>query len=358
MIALAQVLRRHWPAYELKYGARLLPSHRRAVAALLSCRTPALGGQLYRCECGRQHYAYHSCNHRACPQCGHADATEWLNRQRRKLLPVPYYLITFTVPAQLRKLVRSNQKTLYPLLLRESAAALLEVGRDHKELGAQLGIMAVLQTWTRDLRYHPHVHCVVPAGGLSADRLRWVSPKRDGYFLPQSVLALRFRTRIKRALQQQNPSLLLQVAAAAWSLRWVVDVQPVGTGEPALKYLAAYVYRTAFSAQRILADDGQFITFSYKDSQMRTMRSVRLAAEQFLHRFLQHVLPGGLQRVRHFGFLSAAAKTRWQRICTLLDWRAPPPVPSVPSPPPQCPCCAKPMLLVGRLPRAPPCRCP
>ena len=146
MIPLAEVLRRHWPAYEQKYRARLLPSHRRAVAAILSCRTPALGGQLFRCECGQEHYVYHSCNHRACPKCGHADATEWLDRQRQRLLPVLYYLVTFTVPAQLRKIIRSNQKILYPLILREGAGALMDIGRDHKDLGAQLGLLAVLQT--------------------------------------------------------------------------------------------------------------------------------------------------------------------------------------------------------------------
>ena len=277
MIPLAAVLRRHWPAYERKYRARLLPSHRRAVAAILSCRTPALGGQLYRCDCGQEHYAYHSCNHRACPQCGHADATEWLERQRRKLLPVPYYLVTFTVPAQLRQVIRSHQKDLYPLLLRESAGALRDIARDHKDLGAQIGFLAVLQTWTRDLRYHPHVHCVVPGGGLSPDRLRWVSPKREGYFLPQSVLALRFRTRLRQALQQQHPQLYVQIPRAAWALDWVADVQPVGTGEPALKYLAAYVYRTAFSAERILADDGQTITFTYRDNQGRPRHRAPLA---------------------------------------------------------------------------------
>jgi hypothetical protein len=354
LIALAEVLRRHWPAYEQKYRARLLPSHRRAVAAILSCRTAALGGQLYRCDCGQQHYAYHSCNHRACPRCGHADATEWLNRQRHKLLPVPYYLVTFTVPAQLRKLIRSHQKTLYPMLLRQSAGALLDLGRDHKDLGGDLGFLAVLQTWTRDLRYHPHVHCVVPAGGLSADRLRWVSPKREGYFLPQPALGMRFRTRLKRALQQHHPQLFLQLPRAVWSLRWVVDVQPVGSGEPALKYLAAYVYRTAFSAERILADDGQSVTFTYKDSHDHRTRIVQLPAEQFLHRFLQHVLPYRLQRVRYFGFLSPAAKARWQRVRTLLDWQAPPLIPPSPRSAPLCPCCKKPMRWIRRLPRAPP----
>jgi hypothetical protein len=354
LIPLAEILRRHWPAYERKYRARLLPSHRRAVAALLSCRTPALGGQLYRCQCGRQHLAYHSCNHRACPRCGHADATQWLDRQRRKLLPLPYYLVTFTVPAQLRAVIRSHQKHLYPMLLRESAAALRDVAREHKDLGAEIGLLAVLQTWTRDLRYHPHVHCVVPAGGLSPDGLRWVSPRREGYFLPQAVLALRFRTRLKQALQQHHPLLFVQSPRAAWSLDWVADVQPVGTGEPALKYLAAYVYRTALSAERIVADDGQFVTFTYKDSKERCTRTLRLPPERFLHRFLQHVLPQGLQRVRHFGFLSAAAKAKWQRVCTLLDWHPPPPVPPPPTPAPTCPCCHQPMQLVAQLPRAPP----
>ena len=353
MIPLAAVLRRHWPAYERKYRARLLPSHRRAVAAILSCRTPALGGQLYRCDCGQEHYAYHSCNHRACPRCGHADATEWLERQRRKLLPVPYYLVTFTVPAQLRPVIRSHQKDLYPLLLRESAAALRDIARDHKDLGAQIGCLAVLQTWTRDLRYHPHVHCVVPGGGLSPDRRRWVSPKREGYFLPQAVLALRFRTRLRQALQQHHPQLYVQIPRAAWALAWVADVQPVGTGEPALKYLAAYVFRTAFSAERILADDGHTITFAYRDNQGRP-GTVRLSPERFLHRFLQHVLPRGLQRVRHFGFLSAAATAQWQRVQALLDWQPPPRTPAPPSPVPVCPRCHKPMALIGRLPRAPP----
>lgn len=353
MITLAEVLRRHWPAYERKYRARLLPSHRRAVAAILSCRTPALGGQLYRCNCGREHFAYHSCNHRACPQCGHADATQWLERQRRKLLPVPYYLVTFTVPAQLRKLIRSNQKSLYPMLLRQSVGALQDVAREHKDLGAELGLIAVLQTWTRDLRYHPHVHCVVPGGGLSFDGLRWVSPKREGYFLPQAALGMRFRTRLKQALQQQ-PQLFLQIPCAAWSLDWVADVQPVGTGEPALKYLAAYVYRTAFSAERILVDDGQLITFTYRHGKDRSTRTVRLCPEHFLHRFLQHVLPQGLQRVRHFGWLNAAAKARWQRVLSLFDWQPPTLSPPQPLPLPICPACKKPMLLIGTLPRAPP----
>ena len=264
-----------------------------------------------------------------------------------------YYLVTFTVPAQLRQIIRSHQKDLYPMLLRESAGALRDLARDHKDLGAQIGFLAVLQTWTRDLRYHPHVHCVVPGGGLSPDRLRWISPKREGYFLPQTVLALRFRTRLRQALRQQHPQLYALIPRAAWTLDWVADVQPVGTGEPALKYLAAYVFRTALSAERILADDGQTITFAYRDNQGRP-GTVRLSPQGFLHRFLQHVLPRGFQRIRHFGFLSAATTAQWQRVLALLDWKPLPRVLPSPRPPPLCPACQQPMARIGRLARAPP----
>jgi hypothetical protein len=331
----------------------LLPSHRRAVAAIVRCRTPALGGEVFRCDCGQFHYAYHSCNHRACPQCGHADATEWLEGQRRRLLPLPYYLVTFTVPGQLRALIRSNQKLLYDLLLRHSAGALLDVGLQHKNLGAQLGLLAVLQTWTRDLRFHPHVHCVVPAGGLSVDGLRWLRPKDPAYFLPQAMLAMRLRTRLKQALQQDHPHLFVQIPHSIWSMNWVADVRSVGRGESALKYLAAYLYRTAFSAERILQDDGRFITFSYRHNTGQT-RTVRLSAECFLHRFLQHVLPRGFQRVRYFGWLSPASKTNWERILALLDWTPPPLTPPSPWPSPLCPSCHQPMKPYCSLARAPP----
>ena len=354
MIALAQVLRRHWLAYEQKFGVRLLHSHRRAVQAMLACRTAALGGKLFGCGCGRREFVYHSCNHRACPQCGHADTTQWLERQRCRLLPLPYWLVTFTVPQELRRLIRSHQKLLYALLIRQAAAALLEVGRDHKNLGAQLGLLAVLQTWARDLHYHPHVYCVVPGGGLSADGLRWIRPKDPDYFLPQGVLARRFRTRLKHALQQKYPELFSLVPLRVWAVDWVTDVQAVGSGEPALKYLAAYVHRSAFSAEKIVAGDGTHITFTYRDN-TGTDPKLKLPVERFLHRFRQHVLPKSFQRVRHYGWLSPAAKARFERIAALLDWRPADPALSTPKPATLlCPCCQRPMFFIQRLARAPP----
>ena len=353
MIPLAEVLRRHWPAYARRFGARLLPSHRHAVRCLLRCRTPALGGQLYRCDCGRVAYRYHSCNHRACPRCGQADATEWLARQRQKLLPVPYFLVTFTVPAPLRRLIRSHQQLLYRALLQESARALQDVARTHRNLGAEIGLLAVLQTWARDLHYHPHVHCVVPAGGLAGHSLRWVRPRDPDYYLPQAMLAQRFRNRLRAVVRTELPEAYAALPPQVWRRDWVADVQPVGSGEPALKYLAAYVYRTAFSAERIVADEARGVTFRYRDNTGQE-RTLTLPAERFLHRFLQHVLPQGLQRVRSFGWLAPAAKARWQRVLALLDWKTPALVLPGPLPPPRCPCCQQPMVLVGQLPRPPP----
>jgi len=186
VVALAEVLRQHWPQYARQFGSAILPSHRRAVQAILQCRTAAMGGAVYRCaNCRTDRFVYHSCNHRACPQCGQADAAEWTERQKLKLLPVPYYLITFTVPEALRAWVRSHQKRGYALLLGESAAALQEVASREKYLGAELGILSVLHTWGRQLQFHPHVHCVVPAAGLRSDGLRWCRPPSPDFFLPQ-----------------------------------------------------------------------------------------------------------------------------------------------------------------------------
>jgi hypothetical protein len=353
VVALAEVLRRHWPAYERQFGAQILASHRRAVAAILACRTQALGGEVYRCErCHRDHFVYHSC-HRACPQCGYGEATQWVERQKLKLLPVPYYLVTFTVPEGLRPWLRSHQKVGYGALLRESAGALQDVARRDKYLGAELGHLSVLHTWGRQLQFHPHVHCVVPAGGLRADGRRWCRPKSPDFLLPQIVLAARWRTRLRAALQHQPDA--ARIAAAVWRQKWVVDVQPVGGGESALKYLSAYVYRTALGAQRLLQDQQGQITFEYRDSQAGHGHTLRLDAMEFIRRFLQHMLPRGFQRVRYYGWLSAAATVRWERIVALLDWKPPRPLARTPLSPPLCPLCQQPLVWIGSWPR---CRSP
>jgi Putative transposase/Transposase zinc-binding domain len=356
VIELADVLARHWPAYEQRFGNKLLPSHRAAVRAILSCRTPQLGGQTYRCaDCGHTHYAYHSCGHRACPKCGNAEAADWNARQQTRLLPgIAYFLVTFTVPAELRTVIRSHQKELCALLFRESAAPLQEVAAKPKYLGAQLGMLGVLHTWSRQLVYHPHVHYVVAGAGLSADGLRWKRVASDKFFLPQKVLARRFRNRLRRALALDYPDAYRQIPAAVWRADWVVDCLAVGSGQAALKYLAAYVYKTALSSARILADDERGVTVRFRRSDDGRWQTLPLAPAEFLRRFLQHVLPRGFQRVRCYGWLAPAAKEKWRRIEALLDWKRPEPPPSQPLPVPECPRCRKPMALVERLPRAPP----
>jgi len=227
----------------------------------------------------------------------------------------------------------------------------MDVAREHKDLGADIGLLAVLQTWARDLHYHVHIHCVVPGGGLSTDRLRWIQCSND-YFLPQRVLALRLRTRFKAALQKADPKLFVQIPCKVWQMAWVVDVLPVGRGEAALKYLGAYVYRSAFSSEKIIADDGKNITFVCRDNK-GVKRTLTRPAETFIHRVLQHVLPRRFQHVRSYGWLSPAAKARFERIRAMLDWKAPP-LQILPRPAPECPCCHKPMILVQVLPRPPP----
>ncbi len=352
MVSLAEVLLRHWPEYERQFGPQILPSHRRAVQAILRCRTRALGGEVYRCaDCGRDHFVYHSCHHRACPQCGQAETAQWLEHQKLKLLPVPYYLITFTVPAGLRPWLRSHQQTGYGLLLKESAGALQDVARRPKYLGAELGCLSVLHTWGRQLQFHPHVHCVVPAGGLRPDGLRWCRPKSADFFLPHKVLAAHFRTRLKSALQGQPQA--ASIPPQLWHQNWVVDVQPAGTGQPALVYLSAYVFCTALRSQRILADQEGQITLQYRQSRDRQWRTLQLDAWEFLRRFLQHVLPKGFQRVRYYGWLSAAAAQRWQRLLALLDWKPPSP-PPLPARALLCPHCGAPLHWIATLVRAPP----
>jgi len=352
VVSLAQILRRHWPAYRAKFP--IPPAHRAAVKAILSCRTPDRGGQLFACDCGAFHFAYHSCGHRACHQGGQGDAHAWATRQENKLLPVPYFLVTFTVPEELRETIRAHPRELYGALFGQSAGALADVALS--QLGLELGFTGVLHTWTRQLIFHPHIHYLVPGGGLTPDGLRWQRVADPQFFLPTKVLAARCKNRLRQWLETEHPDLLRQIPARAWRQKWVVDVQPVGRGQTALRYLAAYVQKTALSASRLVACDERTVTFTYPDRASGHTRPLRLSGLEFLRRFLQHVLPPGFQRMRHFGWLSPAARKRWARIHALLDWKpaAPPAAGAAPGWVPHCPHCQKPMRRLGTLARSPP----
>jgi hypothetical protein len=360
---LAEVIRRHGPEYLRATGGGVPPPHRRALRALARCRTPALGGHLYRCgACTATHFGWHSCHHRSCPKCGGAEAQAWRERQQRDLLPVPYFLVTFTVPEELRALCQRHPQLGYTALFAESAGTLQEIAAQPKYLGAELGMIGVLHTWTRQLSYHPHVHYLVPGGGLRRDGKKWRKCRtlQDGtpYLLPVQVLSRRFRTRMAARLRAEAPELYREVPRAVWEKAWVVHSQAAGRGEEAIGYLARYVQSTALGNKAILADDERGVTFSYTDAATGERRKMTLAPREFLRRVLSHVLPDGLHKVRYFGFLHPKARRRYHQVATLLETpiRLTHPTPTAPPLHLRCPHChAFALQIVGRLPR---CRDP
>lgn len=317
MIELAEIFRRHGPAYRTKYKGRLLPSHLAAMQAIEQCRTETLGGHLYHCpDCGELEYSYHSCKNRHCPKCQNATTTRWLDQQRTLLLPVPYFLATFTVPEALRPLVRSHQTLLYNTLFQTSAAALQTLALDPRYLGGQLGMVGVLHTWTRDLASHPHVHYLVPGGGLSAEGLQWLSPRSAAWFVPVRALSRLFRGKFKAALTPAG--LAASVPPQVWHQAWVTHCQPAGSGAEVLSYFAPSIYRIALTTNRLETLEDGHVTFRFKKRNTPGWQRLRLPAEAFIHRFLQHVLPRGFCKVRSYGFLSPRRRNILPQIRTLL----------------------------------------
>lgn len=315
MVEVADIFRLHGPDYRAKFGDRMLPSHLRAMEEIEQCRTEALGGQLYLCEqCAELHYSFHSCKNRHCPKCQNDQAEAWLENQKNLLLPINYFMVTFTLPEELRSLARSHQKTVYNILFRASAKALLELASDPRFLGAKIGMVGVLHTWTRDLFYHPHIHYIATGGGLSADG-RWLNSRPD-FLVHVKPLSALFRARFRDQLKKTD--LFQFVDQKAWNKDWVVHCQPVGTGEAAFKYLAPYIFRVAISNKRILKLEEGRVTFSYKESATDQVKFSTIPAEEFIRRFLQHVLPDHFVKVRYYGLLSPANRRLFEKAKELL----------------------------------------
>jgi hypothetical protein len=284
----------------------------------MECRTAALGGHISACDaCGHQDIAYNSCRNRHCPKCGALDQARWIERQERAVLPVEYHHVVFTVPDVLGPLFRADRRRAYRLLFAAAAETLTEVAANPRHLGAQIGFTAILHTWTQQLRYHPHIHCIVPAGGL-APTGRWRNG-RKGFFLPVAVLAKVFRGKLLRQLEwafgdDLNAREALHQAARK---RWVVHSKPpVAGAEQVMRYLGRYTRRTAISNARILDfADGQ-VTFAYRDrAEGNRKKTMTLPAHEFLRRILLHVLPTGFVRIRHYGFLANANRAKAIAIC-------------------------------------------
>jgi Putative transposase/Transposase zinc-binding domain len=352
MVEIAEIFRLHGPDYRAKFRDRMPPSHLRAMEQIEQCRTEALGGQLYFCQqCAEFHYSFHSCKNRHCPKCQNDQAEAWLENQKGLLLPVNYFMVTFTLPEELRSLARSHQKTVYNILFRASADALLELASDPRFVGARLGMVGVLHTWTRDLFYHPHVHYIATGGGLSPDGL-WLNARQD-FLVHVKPLSVLFRAKFRDQLKKTD--LFHLVDQQTWNKDWVVHCQGVGTGEAACKYLAPYIFRVAISNRRILKlEDGQ-VTFSYKDSATEQIKFSTISAEEFIRRFLQHVLPDHFVKVRYYGLLSPSNRHLLDQARQLLttltqsDSSNTDRQPKVTIDAPRCPRCGSILRLLERL---------
>jgi len=298
---------------------RTTAAQRKAIRAIGACRTPALGGQRQQCDrCGFEHIQWHSCRNRACPRCQAGARADWLEARAAELLPVPYFHVVFTVPEELNVLALYAPRVFYDLLFRAAGQTLTDIARSRLHL--QTGALCVLHTWSQTLMLHPHIHCVVPGGGFSEDGARWIGVRQPAFFLPVKVLSRRFRTLLCSGLREAwsagRLTIPRRVLAGAVALDlllarasrqdWVVYCKaPFGGPAQVLAYLANYTHRIAISNSRILAFHGERVTFRYRDSRTgQTDKTMTLEADEFLRRFLIHVLPSRLVRIRYYGFMA------------------------------------------------------
>jgi hypothetical protein len=354
-VTLASILSAHWLRFVATHRHLLTRAHYRAAAAVLACRTSVLGAQVYRCgDCAKVHFAYHSCNHRACPQCGGHEQAQWTAAQEAKLLPVRYFMLTFTLPEQLRRVAYQQQAWFYDAMFVAVSSTLNAFARDARHLGGTPGFTAVLHTWTRQMQFHPHLHVIMPGVVLSADGLRLHRAKGRKYLFPIRALGTAFRHRLMKLIlardKTEGTRHHRQIDPHVWRIRWNVYSRAVGNGQPAVRYLARYVAKTALSEQRLLGYDPKGnVRLNCQSSATGEWSVITLKPDEFLRRWSLHILPKGLMRVRHYGFLSAAAKAKLERLRQILGVATPPAAPPSEAIQIKCACCGEPMRLVGRL---------
>ena len=371
-VEVAAILRAQGQRFLDRYRASFDFQQLKAFRALQNCRTAGLGGHLDACpQCGFQAISYNSCRNRHCPKCQAQARERWLAAREQELLPTSYFHVVFTVPHELNLLALDNPRQFYDLLFTATAATLLEIAADPKHLGAEIGILSILHTWGQNLLAHPHIHCVIPAGGISPDHSRWVQPRYPGFFLPVKVLSRVFRGKFIAGLKRLYRRKQLRCAGPSAALAddkqfrellrrlhlqdWVVYAKPAfGGPRQVLRYLGRYTHRVAISNHRLLSFDGERVTFRWKDyAHGSKTRQMTLAAREFLRRFFLHVLPKGFVRIRHFGFLGN--RFRAARVQLGRQLLANAPLPPTPAQVPHtdaaiwhCPHCGTVMILIQR----------
>ena len=339
-LEVADVFRTYEKEFFAKWGQILSSHQRKAFEAIRDCRTAALGGHVEYVEecdtCGHRVISYNSCRNRHCPKCQAMARARWLAEREAELLPVPYFHVVFTLPLQIGGLALQNAREIYRILFRAASETLLTIAADPKRLGAAIGFLAVLHTWGQNLHLHPHLHCVVPGGGISPDGDRWIGCKKKSFFLPVNVLRSRFRRLfliyLRKAFQEgrltfrgemagfAQPAAFEALCQQAARIKWVVFVKPpFGGPEQVLKYLARYTHRVAISNRRLLSMEDSRVTFEYKDyADDNKTKVMTLEATEFIRRFLLHILPSGFVRIRQFGFLANRARGMKLAICRAL----------------------------------------
>ncbi len=371
-VEVADILRAQGQGFLDRYRASFDFQQRQAFRAIQNCRTAALGGHLDACpQCGFQAISYNSCRNRHCPKCQAQARQRWLAAREQELLPTSYFHVVFTVPHELNLLALDNPRQFYHLLFTATAATLLEIAADPKHLGAEIGILSILHTWGQNLLAHPHIHCVIPAGGISHDHSRWVHPRYPGFFLPVKVLSRVFRGKFIAGLKRLYRRKQLRCAGPSAALAnekqfrellrrlhrhdWGVYAKPAfGGPRQVLRYLGRYTHRVAISNHRLLSFEGERVTFRWKDyAHASQTRPMTLTATEFLRRFFLHVLPKGFVRIRHFGFLGNRFRAARVKFCRQLLASAP--VPSAASHVPvadaaiwHCPHCGTVMIIIQR----------
>jgi len=340
------IIERYQAEYKVAYAERITHAQRKAIGAILACHTERYGKMLLDCAaCHHQQSRFHSCGHRSCPHCQHHDTTRWLERQSQKLLPVEYFMVTFTFPYELRALTWHHQKRLYNILFQCAISTLNTFGINDNKLGADLAMTAVLHTHSRRLDFHPHLHIIVPGGCVNKKRGQWKKLKRK-YLFNEFALAQVFRARVMAVIRQTKFTMPNNIPN-----KWVVDCEHVGKGLPALQYLSRYLYRGVISEKNIIDDDGTFVTFRYLDSESGTIKTRREKGERFLWLLFQHALPKGFRRVRDYGFLHSNAKTTLR----LIQWLLKVVIPKTENtlrPTFKCTACGQPMSIIAFIPPA------
>jgi Putative transposase/Transposase zinc-binding domain len=335
-LELGDIFRLHGPAYLTTFGDSLSHEQKKALAAIGVCRTAALGGRIDLCDrCGYRKISYYSCRNRNCPKCRGQARARWLESRAAELLPVEYFHVVFTLPQQVAPLALQNQRLVYRILFRAAAETLLQIGADPRHLGARIGFLAVLHTWGQNLHHHPHLHCVVPGGGIAPDHSRWISCRRQ-FLFPVKVLSRLFRAKfvayLKSAFRSgqmgfhgQLKSLGEKSNFVQWLKRvagseWVVYAKPpFGGPRQVLKYLARYTHRVAISNQRLVSLENGQVTFRWRNyAHASEHATMTLPAAEFIRRFVLHVLPNGFVKVRHFGFLANRCRSSSVLLCRKL----------------------------------------